>query len=90
MKSPRRHMVTLRYPASEKRDVPERFLRLARDRTEHLHRHCATEPIRDLLASAYLQGIEDCVETHIRRPEIAAYGPAVPPPPVDPALIIGG
>lgn len=75
MSNPRRHMVTLRYPASTKRVVPDRFLRLARDRTEHLHRHCANEPIRNLLASAYLQGIEDAVETHIRRPEINQYHP---------------
>jgi len=49
---------------SERYDVPEPFIALAQRRTEFLFRHMAygDMPMRHILASAYLQGMNDCVD----------------------------
>lgn len=67
----RRKWVTLRFPQWEKREVPDQALNLATARTTHLHGLAARHTIEYLIACAYLQGIEDCVYTHMKRPELS-------------------
>lgn len=56
-------------PRSERYDVPQQFIELAQRRTEFLFRHMTygDMPMRHILASAYLQGMNDCVEAMDRR-----------------------
>lgn len=52
-------------PRSERYDVPEEFMMLAQRRTEFLFRHLqyGDTPLRHIIASAYLQGMSDAVDT---------------------------
>ena len=52
-------------PLSERYDVPEPFMNLAQRRTEFLFRHLqyGNTPLHAILASAYLQGMSDVVDT---------------------------
>jgi hypothetical protein len=65
-------------PRSERYDVPEPFIDLARRRTEFLFRHMTygDMPMRHILASAYLQGMNDCVEAMDKR---GLLNPVSPP-----------
>jgi hypothetical protein len=49
---------------SERYDVPEEFMDLARRRTEFLFRHIqyGETPMKNIIASAYLQGMSDAVD----------------------------
>lgn len=57
----RRQLVYQRFPASQRVEITAGADRLAHDRTAHLYRHVEM-PINDLLAYAYLQGINDAVQ----------------------------
>lgn len=50
---------------SERYDVPQQFHDLAQRRTEFLFRHIqhGDMPMRHVIASAYFQGMNDCVDT---------------------------
>jgi hypothetical protein len=56
-------------PRSERYDVPQQFMDLAQRRTEFLFRHITygDMAMKHVLASAYLQGMNDCVEAMDRR-----------------------
>lgn len=60
-RSDKRRMVTLRFPASDRVEVPPGAFKLARERTAHLHRH-VEQPVTELLGHAYLQGINDAMQ----------------------------
>lgn len=62
----RAHLVYRRFPASVRVEITPEVEQLARSRTEHLHRHIEA-PITELLASAYLQGVNDTVQVIERR-----------------------
>lgn len=49
---------------SERYDVPQQFVDLAERRTEFLFRHIqySNMTMRNVLASAYLQGMSDCAD----------------------------
>lgn len=57
---------------SERYDVPQEFHDLATRRTEFLFRHIqfGDMPMKNVIASAYLQGMNDCVEALERRDRI--------------------
>lgn len=50
---------------SERFDVPQQFMELAQRRTEYLFRHLqhGDMAMRHVIASAYFQGMNDCVDT---------------------------
>ena len=52
-------------PRSERYDVPQPFVELAQRRTEFLFRHLqyGNTPLNLIIASAYLQGMSDVVDT---------------------------
>lgn len=54
----------------ETREVPEASLHFAEERIDYLEGVAFDKPLRYLLACAYLQGINDCVEAHIRNPAV--------------------
>ncbi len=52
--------VTLRIPKSRAEKMPRETKELALTRTEFLLAHVRHRPITDLLADAWLQGVNDC------------------------------
>ena len=67
MRKPR-NKVTVTIPRWEKVEVPEAAMQLAEQRVQYLRYVALDYPLVYLLASAYLQGINDCVQTHINNP----------------------
>jgi hypothetical protein len=65
---------------SERYDVPQQFIELAQRRTEFLFRHIqfGDMPMRNVIASAYLQGMSDCADALEARGRISAVAPANP------------
>ena len=59
----RRSRITITLPASRQSEVPPRMWHLAHSRTEYLHRLAFTMSPRDLVANAYLQGLNDAIDT---------------------------
>jgi hypothetical protein len=55
--------ITIRLPASKQMEVPASVWSLAHKRVAHLERLAFRMPIADLLANAYLQGINDTIQT---------------------------
>lgn len=68
-------------PRSERVDLPAPFVNLAERRTEFLFNHMTYGdlPVRRVLASAYLQGMSDCVDALDARDRIID-APAEPQP----------
>lgn len=73
--SDQRFWPVLRVPPWNKVDVPPASMAFAEKRVEYLQGVLFLHPIRYLLACAYLQGINDCVEAHIRNPNLADPAP---------------
>lgn len=65
----KRRYHTITYPLAEEREVTPGIQALASKRTEHLHRMLPHRTAADLLASAYLQGMTDALETVDKHPE---------------------
>lgn len=61
----------LRVPPWKIEEVPERSMTFAQERVSYLKGRAFEHPLEYLLACAYLQGINDCVEAHIRNPGLA-------------------
>jgi hypothetical protein len=66
-----RRFVYHRSPAYERVEVPEASMRFAMQRVTYLETRALHETLNYLLACAYLQGINDCVEAHVRNPHLA-------------------
>lgn len=49
----------------------DRALRFAAQRVDFLETRAFDEPMRYLLACAYLQGVQDCCEAHLRNPSLS-------------------
>jgi len=64
-----------RFPRATREEVPQQFIDYAKRRTAFLGAVALEQPLDYLLACAYLQGINDCVQAHVNRPDIL--------PPVD-------
>lgn len=58
----RRKYQTITVPHWENREVPESMWAVAARRIEHLRIFCFHRPLGDLLANAYLQGINDAFD----------------------------
>lgn len=81
----RTDFVVLRFPRSERRVVPDGSKDLATRRTSFLLAHVEHEPLPSLLASAWMQGVEDATQAFASRPagkealeQLCAAPPAEP------------
>ena len=65
-----------------RKDIPDGVVQMAQRRTKdmlaHYGRNIASMPIETLVASCYLQGVEDCFALHEKKLN-------TPPPPAPPA-----
>lgn len=66
----RRTWAIIRVPPWKQEEVPEAAMKLATERVQYLRGAALSQPLEYLLASAYLQGINDCVQAHINNPAI--------------------
>lgn len=66
----RRTWTTVRVPPWTLGEVPPGTLEFAEKRVSFLRGRALEHPLRYLLACAYLQGINDCVQAHINNPEL--------------------
>lgn len=70
----RNKYVHLRVPPWKREEVPESSMNFAQERVSYLTGMAMREPLQYLLACAYLQGINDCVDAHIRNPKLGLLG----------------
>lgn len=68
----RRTYIHARLTPWEQVEVPPESLAFAKRRVSFLEGPALNHPLRYLLACAYLQGINDCVQAHIRNPNLAS------------------
>lgn len=67
----RRVWTTIRVPPWKQEEVPESSMRFAEERVGYLKGAAFNCKLEYLLACAYLQGINDTVEAHIRNPSLS-------------------
>lgn len=69
-KTDRRTWATVRVPPWKREAVPEGTMEFATERVQYLRGASLNHPLEYLLACAYLQGINDCVQAHINNPRL--------------------
>lgn len=74
-RSDRRTWHIIRVPPCKREEVPPSSMTFAVDRVSYLQGQAFKHPLQYLLACAYLQGINDCVEAHIRNPSLSKDSP---------------